>query len=143
MENNSATSMPNDESGRRVSDSPGPRRRLPDPPDPLDDPGDVSSSTRPSYSRTGFHHAAAVGISSPESDPEVDFPKLKHGAEGRTACRELCNLDETTPLAGAQVNSQASYSDRHGRETVQGHSSNGEYPRYDMWPAHLLSLIHI
>ena len=116
MEDNSATSTPSDVSGRRVSDTSGTRRRLQDPPDPLDDPVDVSCSISLSCSRTGSPHATAVDISSPESYPEVDFPKLRRGTKGKTVSRELCNLDETIVLAEAQSNLQEGYLDGHGHE---------------------------
>ena len=102
MEINPATSTPSDVSGRCVSDTSGTRRRLQDPPGPLGDPVDVSCFIPPSCSRTGSPRATAVDISSPESDPEVDFPKLRCGTKGETVSRELRNLDETIALAEAQ-----------------------------------------
>ena len=102
MKNKTASSTPSDVLGRRVSDASGTSCRLQGPPDPLDDPGDVSCSTPRSCSRTGSPHATAVDLGSPELDPEVDFSHLKRRIKGQAASRELYNSSEYTSLAEAR-----------------------------------------
>ena len=81
MESSQSSSEPSDVSSRRVLDASGTRCGRLSPPDPIDDPGDISCSIPRSCSRTGSFHATAVDVGSVQPRVEVEEASFDHEEE--------------------------------------------------------------